>query len=482
MSPMILSFRLTNSKQAVENTTEEIHRSSLCTENVCYVGNVTTLVLQAWPYFANGWSGIVRYRIEGALSLSDGWDWYDLITRMIVCGSRISGYASELTLATILALAPAHERSSRPLSGPALMRVDQSTFDLAALLKRVGVGVTAAKAGRLKSQGLLSGIDSDAEGAIKDKSAVLELLGSTVRETIVESTGCSLDRIEQISSGAEAFHLGLLTRVGYDAAVPSAWVGSPLPRILSPRYRSRERRHRSLRRVVGGVARRAGVAIVRVRAMGYPGESTLTGAAQWILNNSDRYFSLIIEFDLSGGDLSEADEFREIVDRATLRIPVFGYIREARSAGYMASLGCSEIIANPAALVGGIGAVAVDVDLGQDVSLGAEAHRTEAFPQSNWVIQERRAALGAALFKARVRDARPSCGEDPLESGRLLSAHSALSFGLVDQVATLACLVERVCSSTDSEMISLASFRREPGQASSDLKAELLRQVLGVQD
>lgn len=384
----------------------------------------------------------------GELSPSEAWDWYEFIDRFAKRGCKVAGYTSEFTLETLLALSSANERRAQPLAGPIRSELDWPSTDLAGILDRLGIRVDVSKIGPLKSVGLLASKDADDEFVRRDRQTVLDALAARMLGTIEDATGCRLDARNEVSSGAEAVQMGLITSVGYNLAMPASWEEAETDRSADLQasgaawgFAVRHQRTRAR-----GVARRS-VCVVTARNSGLPGQSNLQRCAEAMLELSRRHEALVVEYQLSGGDLSEADMFRDVIERLALRLPVFGYVRRAISAGYLAALGCSEIIANPLALLGGVGAVTIEIDLGLlSSTLGGRENEKELVEQSRRRSRERRASLGASLFRARIREARPGCATEPLESGRLLDAHSALDLGLVDHVASLSWVIARACA------------------------------------
>jgi protease IV len=169
---------------------------------------------------------------------------------------------------------------------------------------------------------------------------------------------------------------------------------------------------------------------------------------------------ILLTINHSGGDLSQADRLWCIVAHVGQLKPTVTYIRAATSAGYCVASASKLLVANPCALIGGLGAVTVRADASLLLaSLGICAFDVIAGdkPVGDWLepatdreaeLHVRRAQTGAELLYRRVmvgrRMERNTLRE--VADGTIFCADEGLHSNLVDQVGTLTDALDQLSS------------------------------------
>jgi protease IV len=185
--------------------------------------------------------------------------------------------------------------------------------------------------------------------------------------------------------------------------------------------------------------------------------------AEWIetarrLRESKRVPAVVVDIDSGGGSATASDDLFLALQRLAARKPVVAAIRGTGASGaYLAALAAHRVVANPTAIVGSIGVIAVGPTVPRlldRLGVGVTEHRAgrlkgmgapwreptdeesaneQALVDDLYTAFVRRVATGRGLPEERVRE---------LATGEVWLGTRALELGLVDEVGDLERAVE----------------------------------------
>jgi protease IV len=185
--------------------------------------------------------------------------------------------------------------------------------------------------------------------------------------------------------------------------------------------------------------------------------------AEWIetarrLRESSRVPAVVVDIDSGGGAASASDDLFLAIERLAARKPVIAAIRGTGASGaYLAAMAAHRVIANPTAIVGSIGVLAVGPRVPRLLDrLGVEVTERRAgrlkgmgapWREETDEERENEQALVDALydaFVARVATGRrlPEATIRELATGEVWLGTKALELGLVDEIGDVERAIE----------------------------------------
>jgi protease-4 len=213
-----------------------------------------------------------------------------------------------------------------------------------------------------------------------------------------------------------------------------------------------------------------------------------------------RVGAVVLYVDSPGGSALASDLMAREVERLRALKPVVAYFANvAASGGYYVSALAHKIVAEPTAITGSIGVIAMRVVVAEAAERAGVRHesvprgaRAELFsPYRKWTDDER-AALDRSIDQvyedfvrivARGRGKSPDEIE-PLARGRVYSARDALAVGLVDELGSFARAVQLAAqtagldASLDPVRVSARKLERGPIPDPSDKARAMVGEVL----
>lgn len=193
----------------------------------------------------------------------------------------------------------------------------------------------------------------------------------------------------------------------------------------------------------------------------------------------DRIRGVILKIDSPGGGYTASDlVYRKIREfRESSEVPVVGCIvGQGTSGAYMAALAADYIVALPSAVVGNVGVLLPSISLeGLMEKVGVDNQtitsgelKDAGTPLRDMTDAERRLLTGIVMelhasFMARVEEARPVTEEDiaVFRDGRILTAATAKTLHLVDEVGYYEDALEKVESLAGVENPTVIVYRRK---------------------
>lgn len=162
---------------------------------------------------------------------------------------------------------------------------------------------------------------------------------------------------------------------------------------------------------------------------------------------------ILLVIDSPGGAIAPSVEISEAIKRVNLKTPIVAYAQGAMASGsYLAGVWADSIVANRGALLGSIGVIINGADISEladklgikPQTLKAGIYKEAGTFMRKWDSNEEEMLKGLLeeqyqMFVEEVATARKidAQKESSFAQGRILSAKSALEFGLIDKVGNL---------------------------------------------
>ena len=162
---------------------------------------------------------------------------------------------------------------------------------------------------------------------------------------------------------------------------------------------------------------------------------------------------ILLVIDSPGGAIAPSVEISEAIKRVNLKTPIVAYAQGAMARGsYLAGVWADSIVANRGALLGSIGVIINGADISEladklgikPQTLKAGIYKEAGTFMRKWDSNEEEMLKGLLkeqyqMFVEEVATARKidAQKESSFAQGRILSAKSALEFGLIDKVGNL---------------------------------------------
>lgn len=400
-----------------------------------------------------GWRGRLDVLLLHRLTLAEAWDWQCVLAAAVSAGCEVSAFTGALGLAEVLAVGPCQRRSAPALSGPLEVSPRPEAGGVAGARFRAVVSGQLLVGTSGAAKRLPLGLGEDSETLTRPEH---DIAVSAARR-ITEMTGVDVMAHDPICTGADALALGLLNDTPggarYSRSEPESrrgrrWLGSLTLCLL------------------GRQPRAAPVVVAHLRDGPVAGLTNLVRTERALLRRSAASppAGVLLVIDVAGGGLNQADGLHGAIRRLRGQLPVECYVHRATSAGYLAACAGAHLTANPLAIVGGIGAAAMALD-----PQGLAAQLVDEFSpatsgigwypsRSKSIAQhavQRRADVGAAIFRARLQGSRPQVAEHlaALRDGRSVGATQAAQLGLIDEIGDWRQAVAHICATSGVERL-----------------------------
>lgn len=162
---------------------------------------------------------------------------------------------------------------------------------------------------------------------------------------------------------------------------------------------------------------------------------------------------ILLVIDSPGGAIAPSVEISEAIKRINAKTPIVAYAQGAMASGsYLAGVWADSIVANRGALLGSIGVIINGADiseLAQKLGIKPQTIKAGIYKEAGtfmrpWTAEEEAMLENLVyeqyqMFVEVVANARgiPQHNESHFAQGKILSAKSALEFGLIDKVGNL---------------------------------------------
>ncbi len=358
-------------------------------------------------------------------------------------------------------------------------------------LKRVGVRIEVASAGRYKSAPDALTRTERSAADLEQTRAIIDAIDETLTRALSrgDDDASVQDRLDQAPLvGSYAVEAGLATGVCRDEAIPETLAASLS--LDTPPKVVEVRRHAALvpaRRQLFPPSRR--IAVIEVHGAIIDGGSPLGGvddeqivAALRAAGDDRRIAAVVLSVDSRGGSVTASDRIFGAVRRLAADKPVVACLEDvAASGGYYVACGAERIVASPLTLTGSIGVFAVIPtwpDLAASWNIGRDVVRNRRFagaidPWSGFDEELREKAQADVrglydLFIDVVAEARgrPREAVHAVAQGRVWTGRAAREAGLVDGLGgfgeAVAWARERAEARTAEELVYVRKSKPKP--------------------
>ena len=344
-------------------------------------------------------------------------------------GIQVTVFSEALNFPLLLSMASASRRIAPPLAGPLVLGLYLKDFRIGDIFDSLGVRIRQKSSAERKPQLftlLPSGEETSQQASQATTLEQLSKAGLTYLRRFLRND--TLVYGEEYPTAFNAFSAGILTEVNYLPMLTAGMEGA-----------TRDLANQRGRRVLSRDPR---VLLVSLSSpWGLSGES-IESIEEGLLRALKRKVQgILFVIDINGGLLSEGDYCWNLVRRVP--VPKIAFVLNAISTGYLVACGCDEIIASPLALIGGIGAIAYDIEpplqrLSRVLISGHLTDNSEEDAKYRDTLAER-ASISHELLLERIRLSRGSQVSDRCRAteGIVVSSEVALADGMLDSIGHL---------------------------------------------